>query len=354
MLEKPRVLLIGPHPKHSFGGMATVIEEILSNDIISTNFSVDLWSSFVDGALIKRAIYSFIKERCFKMRNWQYDIYHIHVACDRSTWRKLRYIEDLGEQANRVVIHVHGSHYDTFFNNCNKKQKDRIREIFHKVGAVIVLSEEWRCYFLENEICSSEKLMVINNAVPIPEVGKEDYSSKRVLFMGRLGERKKPDTLLRAAKIVLRNVPDAVFTFAGDGDIDRYKTLASELGISNCCEFRGWVSGEERNQLFRENDIYCLPSRSEGMPMGVLEAMSYGLVTISTPVGGVPQVIRDGSNGFLVPVDDAETLASILTRIMNDSELMLAIGSAGRHTIVERFGIDDFAQKISSTYEGVL
>ena len=89
------------------------------------------------------------------------------------------------------------------------------------------------------------------------------------------------------------------------------------------------------------------------MPMSVLEAMSYGLVTIATPVGGIPRVIDNGVDGFLFPVDDVEALADRLESLMGDTSLKERVGNCGRDRIEESFSLDACMDRISAIYEDI-
>lgn len=353
MADKRSVLMIGPHPSRSFGGMATVIGQIMNSEVIASRYEIDMWPSFVDGPLFRRAAYSISREIRFGAAKKLHDIYHIHVACDMSTWRKMRYVDSLGTRASRVVLHVHGSHYDSFFRGCSAKQREIIRRLYSKVGSVIVLSEEWREFFIANHICSPSKLVVIHNAVEVPVCNKTQYENENILFLGRLAERKSPETLLRAAPLVLERHPHARFIFAGDGNVNLYKHMAKDLGVADSCGFTGWVSGRDREGLFLGCSIFCLPSKSEGMPMSLLESMAHGLDCISTPVGGIPRVINDGVNGFLVDVEDHEALADRILCLLDCPRLKKTLGEAGRSAVTESFGMAGFAQKIMNAYERV-
>lgn len=353
MANKRKVLMVGPHPSRSFGGMATVIGQILNSEEIASRYEIDMWPSFVDGRLIQRAAYSISRELRFMIARKPHDIYHIHVACDTSTWRKRHYVDSLGARVSRVVLHVHGSHYDSFFKGCTGKQRERIRDLYSKVGFVIVLSEEWREFFVDNRICDPSKLAVVHNAVEMPACNKTQYENENVLYLGRLAERKNPETLLRAVPLVLSKHPHARFVFAGDGDVDLYKRMAKDLGVADSCRFAGWVSGHAREDLFLECSMFCLPSRSEGMPMSVLESMARGLAVVTTPVGGIPQVIKDGENGFLVNVDDHETLAERILRLLDCPSLKRTLGEAGRSDVRKSFGMAGFARKIMTAYERI-
>lgn len=350
-MDKKRLLIIGPDPVRSLGGMATVIRNMLQSDYLNDRYAVEMWSSFIDGPLLRRAAYSYGREFSFRLTCPDFDICHVHICSATSTWRKMRYVESMGERAKRVVLHVHGAKYDVFWSECNEVQKEKIRGFYASVGKVIVLSEEWRAFFLENRICDSAKLVVLHNAVEIPAQPVDVCTRQDVLFLGRLGARKSPDTLLRAAKTVLKHHPQTRFRFGGDGDVAKYEALARELGIADSCDFLGWTTGKQKEEVIRASRVYCLPSRNEGMPMSVLEAMSYGLVTIATPVGGVPQVIQDGVNGYIMPIGDPEFLARKINELLDNSDLSARIGKAGRKTIEESFGMDSYAEKLTIIYE---
>lgn len=352
-MDKKKLLIIGPDPVRSLGGMATVIRNMLQSEYLNERYDVKMWSSFIDGPLFKRAAYSYGREISFRLAHTDFDICHVHICSATSTWRKMRYIESLGEDSRRVVLHVHGGKYDCFWNECNEAQKEKIKNLFASVGKVIVLSEEWRTFFLENRICKSGKLAVLHNAVEVPVRPVDVCLRQDVLFLGRLGAGKSPDVLLRAAKEVLKDHPQTRFRFGGDGDIAKYKELAEKLDIVDNCDFLGWTTGAQKEEAICSSRIYCLPSKHEGMPMSVLEAMSYGLATISTPVGGVPQVIQDGVNGYLMPIDDSEFLAYRINELLDDSDLAARLGSAGRKTIVESFGMDSYARKLTKLYESM-
>ena len=142
--------------------------------------------------------------------------------------------------------------------------------------------------------------------------------------------------------------------FGGDGHPERYEALARELGIADRCEFLGWITGEDKERLFERAGVYCLPSKNEGMPVSVLEAMAHGVPTITTPVGGVPQVIDDGANGYLMPVDDGDRLSELLCELMDSPDLRMSIGAAGRKTIFDRFNISRNVVELVRLYGGLM
>ena len=333
------VTMIGPSLA-SRGGMATVERQLV--DLIPKNeISVSFIPTYNDGGKAKKAAYAAAAYLRFIRALRSSDLVHVHMAAHASFWRKRLFIDAARRRGVPVILHLHSGEIAKWFEDeCVERQRMAVRRVFQGCSAVIVLSEEWRDYLLANGICEADRLNVLYNGVPVPAKPCSPCSHRDVLFLGRLDANKSPDVLLRASKAMLEEHPDARLLFGGDGYPERYKALAGELGIADRCEFLGWVTDEEKERLFGRAGIYCLPSKHEGMPMSVLEAMAHGVPTIATPVGGVPQVIEDGANGFLVPVGDEERLSGLLCKLAGSQDLRASIGAAGRATVSEHFNID--------------
>ena len=349
-MREIKVLMVGPDPK-SQGGMATVIGNILNSKDLAQTVKITAWPSYIDGPIPKRAFFSIKREIDFRKIRQAYDIYHIHTASGTSFWRKRRYICSLGKASQRVVLHVHGGGFVDFWDRCSSNQREKIRTTFNSVGKVLALSEEWAHIYSARGICDMDSIEILPNAVDIPECNKTDYESNNVLFMGRLNENKSPDVLVRAAAIVNSLYPDAKFTFAGDGDPSPYETLANDLGIADACVFPGWVMGRSRESLFNTNAIYCLPSKREALPMGLLEAMSRGLAVVATRQGGIPSVVENGSSGRLFEVGNYDELAEILCDLMGSVAMKRSLGKAGRARIQKSFGMQAYVEKLAYIYE---
>lgn len=348
----PKVLMLGPSIDAQ-GGMATVERNIIEA-VKKNGDSIDFISTYEDaGKLRKLSIAGAAYARYLtKLRGC--DLVHIHMASRGSFDRKRMFMKAAFLRGKPVVVHMHGSEFGVWYEKeCGEAKRVQIRKAFDGCAKLIVLSEEWRAFFIDNRICDPRKIVVLHNAVEIPVRPVDVCARQDVLFLGRLGARKSPDTLLRAAKTVLNHHPQTRFRFGGDGDVAKYEALARELGIADSCDFLGWTTGEQKEEAIRSCRVYCLPSRNEGMPMSVLEAMSYGLATIATPVGGVPQVIQDGANGYLIPIGESDLLAQIIDALLDDDALAARIGAAGRKTIVDSFGMESFVRGLTHVYEEV-
>jgi glycosyltransferase involved in cell wall biosynthesis len=143
----------------------------------------------------------------------------------------------------------------------------------------------------------------------------------------------------------------ARLVFAGDGDVDALKAAAREHG--DAVEVHSWVSAEQRNALLAASDVFVLPSFQEGVPMAMLEAMACGLPVITTPVGGIPDVITDGEEGRLIAPGDVDALCRAMGALIEDEAQRLALGARARLR-AERFDVNLFAAELASMYRTLL
>ncbi|WP_438018722.1 glycosyltransferase family 4 protein [Sorangium sp. So ce315] len=161
------------------------------------------------------------------------------------------------------------------------------------------------------------------------------------------------DVLLRAlARLRDRGVAAAVLV-VGDGDErDRIHGLARELGIDGK-EARFLGFRKDVPDLLVGADFFVLPSRDEGLPLAVLEAMARRLPVVVTPVGGVPEVVRNEEHGLLVPVDDHDALAGAIERLARDRALGRRLGEAGHARVRDDFSFEKMTRKYEQLYLGL-
>ncbi len=152
---------------------------------------------------------------------------------------------------------------------------------------------------------------------------------RRIVMVANLRAEKGHDTLLRAAPRILARHPDASVTLVGGGPRrDALETLTRALGIGDRVRFLGEC--RDVAPVLAEHDLFVLPSRSEAFPNALIEAMATGLPVVATAVGGIPEVVRPGVNGLLVPPDDDAALADAVLGLMDDPARAAALGRAAR------------------------
>jgi len=125
-----------------------------------------------------------------------------------------------------------------------------------------------------------------------------------------------------------------------------------DLGIAHCVHFLGWR--KDVADIVRAADVMVLPSRAEGLPLAILEAMACGKPIVATPVNGVPEAVVDGRTGILVTPGDDEALAEALIRLFDQPDLARRMGGEGRQRAETHFSLDRFVRNIEDLYDDVL
>ena len=170
----------------------------------------------------------------------------------------------------------------------------------------------------------------------------------RIMYLGRLGEAKGADTLLEAlARLPARRWTAAL---AGDGDIAKYRRLAARLDLADATAFPGWLDEQATRELLIDSHVHVLPSKAEGLPMALLEAMAAGVATVATPVGAVPEVIQHRETGLLVPVGDVDALTASIAELLDDDALRLRLAVAARSAWEGKYNIDAYADALTTIW----
>lgn len=171
-----------------------------------------------------------------------------------------------------------------------------------------------------------------------PAVNPRSSASVRLLLVGRLVKQKGVDILLKALS-QLKDLPVSVtLDLVGDGsDRSQFATQAQDLGLSEIVKFSGWASRPELVQHYQQADIFVFPSRDEGMPNALLEAMACGLPAIATRIAGSEELVQEGVTGLLVDSEDAIGLANALKTLILDPVQREQMGSASRCFVEENY-----------------
>lgn len=212
------------------------------------------------------------------------------------------------------------------------------------VGAVttvtVCVSERERAAGLAAGSCEEKTTVVIHNGVDptaAPPRQRRDAGPPRIVTVGRFKAPKDPLTLVRALASLGAASFEAVIV--GDGpDRPAVEAELRRLGLGQAAQLAG--ERDDVLELLADADIFVLSSRSEGLPLSILEAMSVGLPVVASRVGGVAEVVVDGETGLLVPPGDPSSLAAAIERLLGDPALRNRLGAAGRARIEEFFDLD--------------
>lgn len=347
-----KILMVGPDLS-LHGGIVSVVQGYLDGGLPEACDGFEYLGSGVGSSKLGKSIAFARALARYERVMPSYDIVHLHISA-RGSYKRKSIMARMARKAGKyVILHDHDGEFEKAFEEGGDAYRRDVRKTFDIADRVVVLSEEWRDYFAEN-VCDSEKIVVVHNGVKVPAEPCSPCSHQDILFLGRLDANKSPDVLLRASRQVLERFPGTKVVFGGDGEVEKYKALAKELSISDRCEFHGWVIGDKREGLFERAAVYCLPSKNEGLPMSVLEAMAHGIPTVATAVGGVPHVIEDGVSGFLIDVDDEVALSESLASLLAEPELREELGRNGRDKVILKFGLDRTVARVVGIYRALM
>lgn len=276
-----------------------------------------------------------------------YDIIHIHVSYNTSAKRKLIFAKLAKLLHKKVIVHFHPSTEKLLFSG---KYTLTLKRLFSLSDILLVLSPQWIRWIDQAFPDNHFKMKVLFNPCPIVH---RDFSKKKnhILFAGTLNERKGYNRLLEAFSQICKRHKDWTLIFAGNGAIDKAKELQQQLDIPNKqVEYLGWISNGEKEKAFQEASIYCLPSWGEGFPMGVLDAMAYGIAVVTTPVGGINDVMSNGINGLIYDTYNINELATCLEKLIKSKEYREQLVKEADKLVENEFNINNINKQLDQIY----
>ena len=347
-----RVLQFGPSLAVR-GGISSV--EKLICDYLPPYVSIRHVPTMEDGsAIAKASVFArAVGELRRALESLDPTIVHIHMASRGSTLRKVILAEMAARAGRPLVIHAHGSEFDLFHRKLPATVRRNVNRTLQRANVFITLSSQWRDFYVEECEISPAQIVVLPNPVMVPaEVPDRSGRSKvQFLHLGRLGTRKGSHDLVDAfAGLPLDLRQRARLILAGDGDVEGVRKRAEPLGSS--VEVLSWVNAQDRDRLLAESDVFALPSRAEGVPMALLEAMANGLPSITSPVGGIPDVFRDDVDGALVDPGDVEQIRAAMVKYIVDDTARLAAGHCARARAGD-FDVHVYARRLAQIYQRI-
>jgi glycosyltransferase involved in cell wall biosynthesis len=255
----------------------------------------------------------------------------------------------------KTTIHPRGGDFPEFVESARGPMRRFVEATLRRADVCIALTRPNQR--LMGEIAGEASVRYVPNfielrdIVPLPDRAARGDAPVNVLFVGWMLEAKGVREVLAAA----RALPEARFTLIGAEDPEFLASVAPEFeALSGHVRRIPPRPREEVFPLYEDADVFVLPSWSEGFPNVVLEAMAAGLPVVATPVGAIPEAVRDGEEGFLVPVRDAAALTAALRRLIDDRELRLAMGRRARERAENVFSIDAVTAQLEDVYRSLI
>ena len=222
--------------------------------------------------------------------------------------------------------------------------------------ALIVLSKWWKDFFVSE--FNPKKVEIVPNIVGYmpfqEEISRRENAKVKLLFLGRIGDRKGIYDLL---EVIYKQQhyfrQHCRLLVGGDGDVEKLKKIIDRYQISDIVDYIGFVSGDQKKDIIKSSDIYLLPSYNEGLPISILEAMSYSKPVISTSVGGIPEIVHHGDNGYLIAPGDQRSLFQFLKELIQNPVDRTNMGRKSYQIVKDGYFPDKVLQKLNALYSSL-
>ena len=257
------------------------------------------------------------------------------------------------KQKMPMMIHLHGGLY------LFKERKPWI--IKRMLNSVF----SWQCQFIalsrkEKDAIEKEygtpHVEVLPNCVDLREA--RDFERKNhfdetlhILYLGRIEPNKGVEYMLKAAEQLRNKGVKFLLHIAGKDQCQDYYVPQFKESLKESFIYEGVVTGTAKTELLKKCQVFLLPSFYEGLPMSLLEAMSFGEVPVVTNVGSIGEVVKDGENGMFVNVRDSETIVEAITHLSEDRDMLRNFSVKSKSAILQNFSPEEYVYKLNSIYD---
>lgn len=231
--------------------------------------------------------------------------------------------------------------------------KPVFRKIFTKADYIQVISNYLADWAKKNG-AKENKIEVVPNGTSIQNRHRksvQESSKKIIITTSRLVHKNGVDILIKA----MSKLKSGELWILGSGPEEKnLKDLAKELDVEGKVKFFGHIESEKIKEYLAQADIFSRPSRSEGLGSSFLEAMGAGLPIIGTPVGGIPDFLKDGETGLFCKIDDPQDLTEKIKLLMTDENLAQKLAENGRKLVLEKYDWNNISKQMQNTLSHII
>ncbi len=351
--KKRKVMMCGSDLNHVKGGMVSVSRNYLDAGEWKQT-EVFYIATHREGCLpLKLWIFVLAYIRIFRLvlKN-QVDVALLNVSERGSCYRKEAIMHLCHRFSIPVILHHHGAEFNDFYRGLPKRKQRQISKALAEADLNIVLSRNRQKDILEK--APDARVNFLYNSVRVKKENQYHSGRRLLVTFGRLGERKGTYDILKALKELDPILPqDIKAALCGDGEVEPIKALVKEYGLGKRIVHVGWVTGKKKETYMEQAMIHILPSYQEVLPMSILETMAAGIPNISTRIASIPEVIRDGENGFLMEPGDIETLKKQILLLSMEPELRMELSGAAYKTIETQFSLEHHIECLEEIFENL-
>ena len=354
MLRRPRVMLVGPW-KATIGGVTTFMSNVamspLARDYEIVRFNTarpakrNVSDNYGYGAIFRGGVARFLTGALvtllhmiafpFTLLVQRPAIAQIQSSDFQTFWESAWYVLVCRALRISVVMRLGGA-FDNFYSVSSSRAQSLIRRVLQWPDRLIVQSEYWRS--MAARLGRTQGLVVLPNCIADDaraHFEKHENDIPICLFAaGSEATRKGVEEVLAAMRsLKAAGISVRFHIVAATAPL---RAAIEREGLSELSEVEGYIPHEHMLDAMRAADIFLLPSRAEGFPNALLEAMASGAAAIVTPVGSVPEIV-DGDCAAIVPVNDSHALTGAITRLANDKLFRDHLARAGRDRVLSRY-----------------
>lgn len=299
-----------------------------------------------------------------KLASTHYDVVHLNPSlAPKAILRDGLLLLMAKKTRCKVVVFLHG--WDESFERALRRRYGRLfRYVYSKADAFVVLSSQFKDKLVNMGLGGS--IHVATTAIDDDfcvraweTVNREEGNTKQqkfnILFLGRVERSKGIYEAVDAYGILKTRFPFLNLVVAGDGrELPNVRDYVKAKRIENIC-FTGYIRNEAKEEALRGAHLYLFPTmHGEGLPITIVEAMSYGLPVVTRPVGGIRDFFEEGRMGFTTVSRNPVVFASLMERLILDGDSAKRIGEYNRRYVEEHFKASHLSHKIEAIYRDVL
>jgi len=367
--HRVRVLVVGPVTEA--GGLARVAR-MTTGGFDTRKFDIDVCDTSRD-TQPGRSLFTAIASHARKfrrliaaLRNHQPDVVHIHT-CSFGTFHR-SILDALACRVSRrpYVLHIHGGLFAQYLESLDGLRRAIVFAVLRRAERIVVLGETWRTSL--TRLSGGLRISVVPNAIELSQATSSQANEALpgdianpanrgagIVFVGDLGETKRPEDLLIAYAALPRPLRQTFpLTLIGSGEPARHallEKLAQRLGIAEHVAFTGSMAHQDVCERLARADLFVLPSKAEGLPLALLEAMAAGTPVVATRVGAIAEVARDKQEALLVDPQDTHALTCAMKRLLLDDNERKSLSIAARQRVQNDFPPQAFRQAIASIWQ---
>ncbi len=281
-------------------------------------------------------------------------IIHYNFPLDKaSVLRDTPFMHAALQNGNKMVIHIHGGVY-LASANIPFPFRQILKSVFSWQLPFIVLSEReaeiLRDYFHAKQVVTLPNCIDLRDVQKFERKYKDDSTPLTLGYLGRIAKTKGMDYLLEACGMLKeRNIPFNLKLAGAEEDEGKYLPQFNKM-LGNQFIYSGIVSGESKNAFLQSLDVLVMPTFFEGLPMSLLECMSYGVVPVITPVGSIPTIVTKHKNGIFIKVKDTESIADAITYLHTHRDKLEQMSKSSRNYIYDHFDPKTYIVQLNNIY----